>query len=730
VKIPIHVTEGETRTLAGAMHGLHVIGLGGKDAGFEKGSHRGALIKWFDLVVWKGRTVYLSLDADSQSKPDVRQSLKALAFLLTKRGAIVHVISLPAIFSANDGLDDLIGHSGIQIYLDLCAASPVWSEESEWPEPQPFYNTLPAVPRMGDNMLPEALHDWIADEARRLNVPIEYIGVPAVFALGLAVMTKAQMRPKSEDPWVVPGYMWFAIIAPSGGKKTPALKIAMKPIYAIEERLAKETTNKNRDHRVRRKVFESHMDDWEKQAQDSMKAGKPIPQLPSIQEVPKDPPPPPLLAVNSATVEALQEHLKSSDSAGIGYMRDELAGMLEELEKPGRQGDRAFLLEGMEQGRYSSLRIGRGRTDVPKNAVALGGGIQPTRLNSMILDGLKNGASNDGLLPRLSLLLYPDQLPDDQIAFVNEPPDAEAFCRAQRVYDKLYSLDHKNPAIFKFDVRAQRVYGNWMIHAEKYRRNAEFPDIVCSHFAKYDRLIATLAMLFKLCEQCDDPSTSSDKVVELRHLRMALRWGALLERHAMRMYHARMSPVRAAAQTLAKKIQLGKLATANGVFTLRSVYENDWAGMSTPDEAREVVRILVAYDWAREVPNAEGGRGRPSEQFRLNPKITSTYPEVNADKVQQLIQEADGNSVGFAGCGLVPMSFLEEEEEQQSLIPSTLKTPKNNRKRPFSPPAKLTHRKFTPEYRAASHQAAEQQAAKVLSRRPRRGGHQNDCDQR
>jgi len=689
VSTDLYIGEGELRALAFAAHGRYFISIGGVDAAFVKGTKRGKLVPWFDRIRWKRRRVFIVSDSDWFTNARVREAYTHFAQLLTALGAQVRIIKWRHIFKEKEGADDLIGLGLFNLIERWCETTPVWTEDKDasWPEPQPFYNTLPAVPRMTADMLPDALRDWIVDEAYRLNVPIEFIGVPAMFSLGLATMTRAMIFPKNKgDEWGVPAYFWFAFIASSGSKKTPAISIAMKPVQAIEKQIAERTAQQNKLHKLNRKLYESKTEEWEREAMALLKDGKSAPPPLGIPEVPKDPPKPKVLYTNSATVEALQEYLKDTDGGGVGYVRDELSGLLEEMEKPGRQGDRSFLIEGMEFKSYKSFRIGRGQTNVPKNAVALGGGIQPDRFNKMVLDGLNKGASNDGLLPRLSLTIYPDPTPEDEVAFVNRPPDKEAYSRALRLYERLHDLSYREPRIYRFDDKAQCLFAKFVVHAEHYKRTADLPEIVKSHFTKYDRMVASLAMMFKLCEVYGgEHIQTGDGIVETRHLRKALHWAWFLERHALRMYQARMSAARAAAQFLAEKIQRGKLKVVDGAFTLKNVYENDWAALSRPQDARDAVDILIAYDWVREAPSNVKRVGKPSERYELNPKVTSDFPEVNAEKVQF----GAGNTEGKEGRGVVVREFWEEEEEKISALPSNSLSPRYSKNKGKSKGEKL-----------------------------------------
>jgi hypothetical protein len=72
---------------------------------------------------------------------------------------------------------------------------------------------------------------------------------------------------------------------------------------------------------------------------------------------------------------------------------------------------------------------------------------------------------------------------------------------------------------------------------------------------------------------------------------------------------------------LAKRLREGWKAQESG-FSLRDVYTNDWASLSTPDEARAALVVLEDAGWVRKNARPiELGRGRPTELWSINPRI-------------------------------------------------------------------------------------------------------------
>jgi hypothetical protein len=103
----------------------------------------------------------------------------------------------------------------------------------------------------------------------------------------------------------------------------------------------------------------------------------------------------------------------------------------------------------------------------------------------------------------------------------------------------------------------------------------------------------------------------------------AAAWCDYLEAHARRIYGCLVSPELHAARVLADRITKGKLAAE---FSTREVYLKGWAGLATPDEVRAALRVLEDAGWVRPVQGGEH-QGRPSERWRVNPKVTEAGDE-------------------------------------------------------------------------------------------------------
>jgi putative DNA primase/helicase len=296
--------------------------------------------------------------------------------------------------------------------------------------------------------------------------------------------------------------------------------------------------------------------------------------------------------------------------------RDELTGWLSELDRSGREGERAFFLSAWNGTTGHSIeRIGRGSVYVPACCVSLFGGIQPARLRTYLQDVLEDGPANDGLIQRFQILVWPDTPAEWEL--IDRPPDAEAQSRARLVFERLTSLPADAPKLLKFSPKAQQLFDTWLAELEtaKLRGNALHPTMV-AHLSKFRSLMPVLGALFELSDWAAGLGGGDE--VSLSHGQQAAGNCDYLESHARRVYSCIVSPELRAARELARHLATGELGIQR--FTVRQVYQHDWAGLTTPTRVRAATEILHEAGWLRPA-EPDGGPGRPTEAFLINPKI-------------------------------------------------------------------------------------------------------------
>lgn len=481
-----------------------------------------------------------------------------------------------------------------------------------WPEPEPLGSDLPEVPAFDPDLLPVSFRPLVEDIADRMQVPLDFPSVAAIATLAGMTNRRAIIQPKRNDTsWLVTPNLWGGIVAPPGMMKSPVIACMTKPAREIEAEWRSENKADIDAFEAEQERAKLDYSVWQERYKRAAKAGNTPPDKP---ECNLQMPTAKRLLTSDATFESLH-HLLSENQAGLFVVRDELSGWLQGLERQGREQERAFYLECWTgDSSFTVDRIGRGNVHVPHACISLFGGIQPARLRSYLADALRDGPSNDGLMQRFQLLVWPDVSSDWR--YVDRAPDATALERAAEVYQRVAAMDAENPLRLQFDKGAQKMFVAWLSDLEARARKDDTGPVMQAHLAKYRSLMPSLALLFSLAD-------GNLQSVCLRHAQLASDWCEYLEAHADRVYASLTDPAKSAAIVLSRKLAKG-WRRAEGFFTLRDLYRNCWAGLKEPDEARAAMRILEDYGWVRK-ETSTSATGRPSEAYAINLRIEAQH---------------------------------------------------------------------------------------------------------
>jgi hypothetical protein len=480
--------------------------------------------------------------------------------------------------------------------------------EQPWAEPEELGKELPPVPGFDAGLLPGSLRPMVEDVADRMQVPLDFPAVVSVATLAGLCGRRALIQPKAADTsWIVVPNLWGAIIAGPGMMKSPTFSNVTAPARALEADWRAEHIDAMLQFEAAQERAKLDRRGWEQSYICAAKKGQPPPSKPE-QSI-TAPLQRRLIAVDS-TFESLHQ-LLSENPAGLLVLRDELSGWLASLERQGRESERAFYLECWSGDTGFTIdRIGRGSIHVEHCCISLFGGIQPGRLRAYLVDALRDGPGNDGLMQRFQLLVWPDSRQD--WTYRDRAPHADAMQAAESMYRRIADMDAENPRRLKFAPDAQALFVDWLTDLETRLRADETSLFMQAHLAKYRKLMPALSLLFSLAD-------NSQEAVNLAHAQQAADWCDFLEHHAHRIYASRITPERLAAISLARRLTKG-WKRDSGRFSIRDVYSNDWTGLGKPDEVRAAIRVLEDAGWLR-AEKRKSENGRPSESYRLNPRI-------------------------------------------------------------------------------------------------------------
>jgi hypothetical protein len=563
-----------------------------------------------DWTPLTGRHVVVWPDAD---QPGAQYGEDVAAILLSLGAASTHTVIVPRTFPANWDLADATpaGVTDNDLSLLLVEAKPIVAAEC-WPAVMPITSTLPPVEPFIPEMLPAAIRDYVLDVANRQQAPPDFAAVTALCGIAAVVGNRVRVRPKQNDDWEIVPNLWGAIVGRPSAMKSPAMQAALAPIYAIEDELREKWEEEIRAAEIDDALSSLDAKDARKKAEKALKSGdregaRGI--LTSLVED-DDEPPCPRIVVNDTTVEKLGE-LLNENPRGLLLIRDELSGFLTRLESEEHQSERAFYLESFNgNGRFTYDRIGRGTVHIENCTVSIIGGVQPSRI-APIVRGALSGTSNDGLVQRLQMSVWPDDVRSWQ--YVDRKPNTKARLAYEKVFRDLYGLPMgatNKPAILHFSPESQLLFQQWMTEIQIKARSGSLSSTLESHMLKMPKTVATLAMLFELIEG------GRFEVNELA-MRRALGWAEYLLSHANRLYSA--------GETMAAdgaRLILERRHQLPDSFTSRDVQRKGWASLSDRDAVLLAIEMLVATNHCREVPPVvHQTGGRPSVSYVWNPSL-------------------------------------------------------------------------------------------------------------
>ncbi|WP_310460682.1 YfjI family protein [Sphaerotilus sp.] len=510
--------------------------------------------------------------------------------------------------------------------------APVSPAAQHWPEPRKLEAELPPVPAFdAAAMLPGVLGEYVLDEADRMSAAPDFIAVPLLICLGATIGARCGVKPKRHDGWIVPANQYGGIVGDPSSRKTPAMSAATKFIGILEKREAEQHEEAVRVYAAELAAFEAQQaavkQSMKKAASgngDEIKMRAAIADLQSL--VPPEEPKQRRHQTGDCTEAKLGDlAAKNPVGAGVMVVNDELTGWLSGMEGEQGRSAKSFFLEGWNgSGTKAIDRIGRGSIVVRPFNLSVLGGIQPGPLSRYML-GASAAMEQDGFLARFQLLTFPDAVP---WTWVDRRPVPGVRDEVRGIFERLASfdpvMDGATPAddfnaipSFNFDDEAQDLFVEFASDLHLTRAPAEQNPLLRQHLLKFERLIASLSLVFHVADGGIGDIRASSVL-------RACAWADYLEGHARRVYALAEVGRLDVAATLARRIADGKL---NDQFTARDVVRKGWSSLSTPAQVDNALGLLVEHSHLAEIeePPGEAG-GRPTVRYVVNPRAMKVKP--------------------------------------------------------------------------------------------------------
>src|SRR6266567_266115 len=209
------------------------------------------------------------------------------------------------------------------------------------------------------------------------GVSAEHVAVPLLGAASSLIGTGRRVR--ASRPWSEPMTLWTAVVAASGDRKTPGIRVTLRALDEIEKSNAAAINAARLAHETRIQKSKEVNKKWKEQRQAALDATPP-----------REPPPMPLDAIDPGdftaprlyctdpTIERLARLLQARPR-GMLQVRDELSGLFANMGRYSGGSDRPFWLEAWNGGRHIVERVS---TSIVVDHLLIGviGGFQPDKL--------------------------------------------------------------------------------------------------------------------------------------------------------------------------------------------------------------------------------------------------------------------------------------------------------------------------------------------------------------
>ncbi len=448
---------------------------------------------------------------------------------------------------------------------------------------------------------------WLSVSAEAKNCPVDFVGLSLITAT--AGLLGNARRANPWGTWNEPTIIWGALIGNPSSGKSPAIDTISTPIKEIEAILAKdykETFKQYENDSERAKVA---LESWKHKLKKDLSLPKPV-----EAEAPPCPPRPRLL-ITDTSIEKAGE-LLSTNCKGLLMVRDELAGLIENFERRGGS-DRQFYLESFG-GRQ--INIDRKHTPepiiVPSLAISVLGGMQPDKMNNLILRG-----DDDGFAARF-LYAFPESI---DFKKPSEVPDERIILEAFKDFSKLELLSSlgngKEPKYIPFSKPAIDLYVDWRSQL-KYREQ-EAEGFLISHLGKLPGLVVRLSCVLTYLDwvtehRSIEPSQIDDATV-FRAISLIDDYFYPMAKRAFG--DAAFAQDQKDASTLAKWI----LKQRERRFNASELRRMENSPLRDTKRIKSALQILMEAAWISEVGGRESSKkgGRQRKDYEVNPLIFS-----------------------------------------------------------------------------------------------------------
>jgi FtsZ-binding cell division protein ZapB len=469
---------------------------------------------------------------------------------------------------------------------------------------------------------PKVISDYCFPIAKSIGGPPEYILCPLLSALSLIVSDIAILQPKERDTsWRISPNLFSMIIGSPSAKKTPLMNMAISLFTEIEKEENKKIESKKHFLQVQWVQLEAEITKLEKSIS---KKSEPcdflqmeLQELYEKKEELIQQQSPERLVSNQFTIEKLIDNLSRKNGKGMVLYRDELSGLFNLIWKRGNEGWEAFLTEAWNGiGSFTHETKSGGVITVSPLILSIIGAIQPEKLKSFLFGSYN--LMDSGFINRFQLMVYPEH-EDSFGSYKDETIEESHKLPMSQLIRKIFEFSKKieSKLVFTFEKDAQikfiKIYNEINQLARK-----ESNEKIESHFAKYHKLVTSLALIFEVIEQFSFGS-SLKPTVTINSLNKA--WGLTksLHSHALKIFNSNDDSEQEAPYLLLEKIRQGEVTNE---ITVRDLARKKWRGLTVKSTLLEGLKKLEEHNYIRIIDKPKvSNLGQKSKQVIINPSL-------------------------------------------------------------------------------------------------------------
>lgn len=481
-------------------------------------------------------------------------------------------------------------------------------QESAWNQPdmtllQEGHCSPPSLPI---ELLDEHWQRWVRNTALSKGCPADYVFGDLIAAVA-GLLGSARVASPWQG-WTENSIVWVMLVGSPSSGKSPAMRAILDLLGKIEEKLNSAYENDLGSYAIAKERQEVALDHWKKQTlKKNPNAEKPQeahePEKPILQRI----------VIRDATIESVARILKENPK-GLLLALDELAALVQNFERRGGC-DKPFYLEAYNGGTYTVDRVklleqdkGHNKPVIVKSlSISILGGIQPDKLNSLILKG-----DNDGFAVRF-LYIWPVSLAPKRPA---HDPDCSLAAKA---LERLSDL--KEQRTLPFEETASKRFQDW--RQSSYQASQACSGLLADYRGKFGGFVVRLANILTFMDWAIGAERSEPQAIKKEYIEKAI---TLMETYFYPMaercfFDASVSQQFRNTKLVARYIASKKLRGFN-LREERRTTGSPFRSIKDEKDRKAALQLLTEYGWIRPAnPQEEGNIGRTRSDFEVNPRV-------------------------------------------------------------------------------------------------------------